>query len=459
MDIGNIIFVVLLLAAAGLFAKNAAFIVSNIRLGRPLDRTDRKAERWKLMARVALGQSKMVVRPVAGILHIFVYLGFVIINIEILEIVLDGIFGTHRLFAPLIGDAAYHVFINTFEVLALLVLIGCVVFLIRRNIVGISRFKKSEMKAWPTTDANLILIFEILLMAAFLVMNAADSVLMQYATFDPEAFTTDLQHYAVLTGHEGFLVSQWITGLLPDNPHSLASIERFAWWFHIIGIFAFLNYLPYSKHFHIILAFPNVWYANLEPKGKFTNLQSVTDEVKLMMDPDADPYATPAADEAEGESAEPERFGAKDVRDLTWKNLMDAYTCTECGRCTDECPANITGKLLSPRKIMMDTRDRLVEVGTNIKKHGKDYDDGKSLLGDYITEEELWACTTCNACVQACPVNIDPLSIIVDLRRYLIMEESKSPEPITAMFNNIENNAAPWAFPAADRGKWIEENE
>lgn len=459
MDIGNIIFVVLLLAAAGLFAKNAAFIVSNIRLGRPINRTDRKAERWKLMARVALGQSKMVVRPIAGLLHIFVYAGFVIINIEILEIVLDGIFGTHRLFAPLIGNAAYHVFINIFEVLALLVLVGCVVFLIRRNIIHISRFKKREMKAWPTTDANLILIFEILLMAAFLIMNASDSVLMQYATSNPDAFPADLQHYAVLTGHNGFLVSQWITGFLPDNEYSLASIERFAWWFHIIGILAFLNYLPYSKHFHIILAFPNVWYANLEPKGKFTNLQSVTDEVKLMMDPDADPYATPAPDEASGEPAEPERFGAKDVRDLTWKNLMDAYTCTECGRCTDECPANITGKLLSPRKIMMDTRDRLVEVGTNIKKHGKDHDDGKSLLGDYITEEELWACTTCNACVQACPVNIDPLSIIVDLRRYLIMEESKSPEPITAMFNNIENNAAPWAFPAADRGKWIEENE
>lgn len=459
MDIGNIVFIVLLLAAAALFAKNAAFIVSNIRLGRPLKRTDRKAERWKLMARVALGQSKMVVRPVAGILHIFVYLGFVIINVEILEIVLDGIFGTHRLFAPLIGQGAYHIFINSFEVLALLVLLGCVVFLIRRNIVGIKRFKKREMKAWPTTDANLILIFEILLMAAFLVMNAADSVLMQYATLHPETFPDDLHHYAVLTGHNGFLVSEWITGFLPDNAYSLASIERFAWWFHIVGILAFLNYLPYSKHFHIILAFPNVWYANLEPQGKFTNLKSVTDEVKLMLDPDADPYATPAPEEDGGEPSEPERFGVKDVRDLTWKNLMDAYTCTECGRCTDECPANITGKLLSPRKVMMDTRDRLVEVGKNIKKHGKDYDDGKSLLGDYITEEELWACTTCNACVQACPVNIDPLVIIMDLRRYLIMEESKSPEPITAMFNNIENNAAPWAFPAADRGKWIEENE
>lgn len=451
MSVANIIFVVLLLAAGGLFARNVSKIVRNIRLGRDLKRNDQPGKRWALMTRVALGQSKMVVRPVAGLMHIFVYVGFVIINIEILEIVLDGIVGTHRLFVPLLGANLYHVFINTFEVLAFLVLFGCVIFLIRRNALAISRFHKREMANWPTLDANLILIFEILLMGAFLTMNAADSVLMQFADLDylPE----DLSKYATLAGHDGFLVSQWITGFLPDDPHQLATIERGMWWFHIVGIFAFLNYLPYSKHFHILLAFPNVWYANLEDKGRFKNNEAVTNEVKLMLDPSADPYAAPAAD-----APPPERFGAKDVQDLSWKSLMDAYTCTECGRCTDECPANQTGKLLSPRKIMMDTRDRLEEVGKNIDKHGKEHDDGKSLLRDYISEEELWACTTCNACVQACPVNIDPLNIIMDLRKFLIMEESKSPESITAMFNNVENNGAPWAFSQADRAKWIEEN-
>lgn len=403
------------------------------------------------MTRVALGQSKMVVRPVAGLMHIFVYVGFVIINIEILEIVLDGIFGTHRLFAPLVGDGLYHFLINSFEVLALLVIIGCVVFLIRRNLMRLSRFHKREMKKWPTTDANLILIFEILLMGAFLTMNAADSVLMQAA--NEGNLPSDLGHYAVLAGHDGFIISKWLTGILPTGFGELATIERAAWWFHIVGIFGFANYLPYSKHFHIILAFPNVWYSNLKEKGQFSNNEAVTNEVKLMMDPEADPYAAPAED-----APPPERFGAKDVTDLSWKSLMDAYSCTECGRCTDECPANITGKLLSPRKIMMDTRDRLEVVGENVAKHGKDHDDGKSLLYDHITEEELWACTTCNACVQACPVNIDPLTIIVDLRRFLIMEESKSPESITAMFNNVENNGAPWAFAQADRAKWTEEN-
>lgn len=447
MSIPNIIFIVLFIAAIALFWKNVARIVRNIRLGRDLKRTDQPMLRWKTMGRVALGQTKMVVRPVAGLMHIFVYVGFVIINIEILEIILDGIFGTHRLFAPMLGSAFYHVFIDIFEVLALLVLLGCVIFLIRRNILNIRRFKKREMTSWPTTDANLILIFEILLMGAFLTMNAADSELMQQISL-PD----DLSKYAVLAGHEGFIISQWITGLLPDDLLQLATIERFAWWFHIVGILAFLNYLPYSKHFHIILAFPNVWYSNLDQKGKFKNNEAVTNEVKLMLDPSADPYAAPAED-----APPPERFGAKDVQDLTWKSLMDAYTCTECGRCTDECPANQTGKLLSPRKIMMDTRDRLEEVGKNIEKQGKEHDDGKSLLRDYISEEELWACTTCNACVQACPVNIDPLVIIMDLRKFLIMEESKSPESITAMFNNVENNGAPWAFAQADRAKWMEE--
>lgn len=451
MATGSIIFIVLLLAAGLLFGMNVNKIVRNIRLGKDLDRTDKKGERWKTMARVALGQSKMTVRPVAAIMHLFVYLGFLIINIEVLEIVLDGILGTHRLFTSVLGYDLYHLFINTFEVFALLVLVGCVVFLVRRNVLHISRFRKPEMKKWPSADANIILVVEILLMGAFLLMNAADSVLMEFAHLI--TLPEDLAHYEVLPGHNGFLISQWITGPLPNDPYQLAAIERGAWWFHIIGIFAFLNYLPYSKHFHILLAFPNTWYSNLEKKGRFTNNPAVTREVKLMMDPEADPFAAPAPD-----APAPDRFGAKDVTDLTWKSLMDAYTCTECGRCTDECPANQTGKLLSPRKIMMDTRDRLVEVGKNIDKHGKDYDDGKSLLRDYISEEELWACTTCNACVQACPVNIDPLTIIVDLRRFLIMEESKSPESITAMFNNVENNGAPWAFSQADRAKWIEEN-
>jgi len=451
MGIANIVFIVLLLLAGALFSKNVWRIVRNIRLGRALKRNDQPAKRWKLMAKVALGQSKMVVRPVAGLMHLFVYVGFVIINVEILEIVLDGIFGTHRLFAPILGNTLYYFLINSFEILALLVIVGCVVFLIRRNIMKLSRFHKSEMTSWPKTDANLILIFEILLMGAFLTMNAADSVLMQYA--DLGGLPDDLMHYASLAGHDGFVVSQWITGLLPDAANQLVTIERFAWWFHIVGIFAFANYLPYSKHFHILLAFPNVWYSNLNNKGQFNNIEAVTNEVSMMLDPSADPYAAPAED-----APPPERFGAKDVTDLSWKSLMDAYTCTECGRCTDECPANITGKLLSPRKIMMDTRDRLEEVGDQIAKNGKDFDDGKSLLRDYITEEELWACTTCNACVEACPVNIDPLTIIVDLRRFLIMEESKSPESITAMFNNTENNGAPWAFSQADRAKWIEEN-
>jgi len=451
MGISNIIFIILLIAAGALFGRNLMRIVSNIRLGRKLNRNDRPAERWMLMAKVALGQSKMVVRPIAGILHIFVYLGFVIINIELLEIVTDGIFGTHRAFSSVLGANLYNFIINFFEVLALLVLAGCVIFLVRRNVLKLSRFHKPEMKSWPLLDANIILVFEIVLMTAFLTMNAADSVLMQFSAV--VSLPEGLEHYTNAAAKDGFIVSQWITGLLPDNPYHLAMIERASWWFHIVGIFIFLNYIPFSKHFHILMAFPNVWYANLKPKGQFNNIEAVTNEVKLMLDPAADPYAAPPAD-----AGVPEKFGAKDVTDLTWKSLMDAYTCTECGRCTSECPANQTGKLLSPRKIMMDTRDRLEEVAAAKRKNGADFEDGKSLLRDYITEEELWACTTCNACVEACPVNIDPLTIIVDLRRFLIMEESKSPESITSMFNNVENNGAPWAFAQADRANWINEN-
>jgi len=436
--ISSIIFIALLLAASLLFAKNVKTIIRNIKLGKELDRSDRKGERFKLMAKVALGQSKMVVRPVAGLLHILVYVGFIIINIEVLEIVLDGILGEHRLFSFL--GSLYYFLIASFEILALLVLVSCVIFLIRRNVIRIKRFSGVEMTAWPKSDANYILITEVLLMSAFLFMNAADLALQNLGS----------EHY-VMVG--SFPVSGILVSLVESmSEGNLILLERSLWWFHIVGIFAFLNYLPYSKHFHILLAFPNVFYSKLEPKGQLDNMAAVKKEVELMFDPAADPYAAPA--EPQGE---PSRFGAKDVTDLTWKQLMDSYTCTECGRCTDVCPANQTGKLLSPRKIMMDTRDRLTEVGKGIDKNGKDFNDGKSLLRDYITEEELLACTSCNACVEACPVNNDPLSVIVDLRRYLIMEESKSPAEWAGIFTNIENNGAPWQFAQADRLKWKDE--
>ncbi len=438
MMISSIIFIALLLAASLLFAKNVKTIIRNIKLGKELDRSDRKKERFMLTAKVALGQSKMVVRPVSGLLHILVYVGFVIINIEVMEIVLDGILGEHRLFSFL--GSFYYFLIASFEILALLVLVACVIFLIRRNIIRIKRFSGVEMTAWPKSDANYILITEVLLMSAFLFMNAADLALQNLGS----------EHY-VMVGT--FPVSGILVSFVESmSEGSLIMLERSLWWFHIVGIFAFLNYLPYSKHFHILLAFPNVFYSKLEPKGQLDNMAAVKKEVELMFDPAADPYAAPA--EPQGE---PSRFGAKDVTDLTWKQLMDSYTCTECGRCTDVCPANQTGKLLSPRKIMMDTRDRLTEVGKGIDKNGKDFTDGKSLLRDYISEEELLACTSCNACTDACPVNNDPLSVIVDLRRYLIMEESKSPAEWSGIFTNIENNGAPWQFAQADRLKWKDE--
>lgn len=425
--IGQIIFSVILLVALGLAAFNARKIIRNIRLGRSEDRSDRPADRIKTMLLVAFGQKKMFKRPFAALLHLFVYLGFVIINIEMLEIVIDGVFGTHRIFAEL--GSLYNFLIAAFEWLALSVLLGCVIFLTRRNIARIRRFFGKEMTAWPRTDANLILTAEILLMAAFLFMNAADQ---------------KLQAAGVYVQAGSFPVSSWLTGLLPDSVETLVFIERFTWWFHIIGVLAFLNYLPYSKHLHILLAFPNTYYSNLNPKGKFTNMQSVANEVKAMLDPSFTPEVV------EG----PLRFGAKDIQDLTWKNLMEAYTCTECGRCTSVCPANITGKILSPRKIMMDTRDRMVEVGKNIDHNKTFQEDGKSLLDTYITREEIWACTSCNACVEACPVNINPLEIITELRRYAVMEESQAPASINAMFGNIENNGAPWKYAQADRANW-----
>ncbi|MAO46773.1 MAG: Fe-S oxidoreductase [Crocinitomicaceae bacterium] len=440
--VDKMIFGALLLVAGFLFTKRILFIKRNILLGKDEDRSDRKSERWMTMALVALGQSKMVARPVAGILHILVYLGFIIINIEMLEIVIDGLTGSHRAFAGL--GSLYTVLIASFEVLALLVLVACAIFLVRRHVIAIARFKSPEMGGWPSLDATIILVAEILLMSAFLTMNAADAI----------AMAENLDHYeGIVVSESAFPISSIIAGLLDGvSDSNIVLIERFCWWFHIAGVLSFLVYVPYSKHFHIFLAFPNTYYSNLEEKGRLDNMASVKKEVDLMMDPNVDPYTATA----EGESEEPPRFGVKDANDLSWKQLMEAYSCTECGRCTSECPANTTGKLLSPRKIMMDSRDRIEEIGKNIDANGGEFKpDGKSLVGSYITEEELWACTSCQACVEACPINISPMGIILDMRRSLIMEESKSPEPITSMFNNIENNGAPWAFPAATRGDWI----
>lgn len=430
--ISQIIFILLFVFALALFGNNALKIYKNIQLGKPDDRSDRKQERLKNMLLVAFGQKKMFKKPFVALLHLFVYVGFVIINIEMLEIVIDGIAGTHRVFGFLGGF--YDFLIFSFEILSGLVILGCAIFLIRRNIGKVKRLSSSELNNWPKTDANLILIFEILLMGAFLTMNAADFKLQQ------------LGHAAYPTVGS-FPISQYIARWLPAEINSLVGIERTAWWFHILGVLAFLNYLPISKHLHILLAFPNTYYADLKPKGKFDNMSSVTAEVKAMLDPSA---PTPETDPNL-------RFGAKDIHDLTWKNLLDAYTCTECGRCTAACPANITGKLLSPRKIMMDTRDRAHEVGQNVRKNGEFVDDGKALLDTYITREEIWACTSCNACIEECPVNINPLEIIMNLRQYAVMEESKAPASLNNMFSNIENNGAPWQYAQADRANWTNE--
>ena len=432
----NIIFALLLLSGIGYFAKNIKTLIRNIKLGRQVNISDNKAQRFKNMAKIALGQSKMVVRPIAGILHIIVYIGFVIINIEVLEIIIDGLFGTHRVGLKFLPTSVYGFLIGSFEVLAVLVLVAVIVFWIRRNVINLKRFLSAEMKGWPKSDGNIILYFEVVLMCLFLIMNATDTTFQQL--------------------NAGNIVSQYIAPLFSGfSKTTLHIIERSAWWIHIAGILVFLNYLYYSKHLHILLAFPNTYFGKLTPKGQFNNLESVTKEVQLMMDPNADPFAAPAEDASEDE---PEKFGASDVTDLNVIQLLNAYTCTECGRCTSECPANQTGKKLSPRKIMMDTRDRLVEVGKNIDANaGKFVDDGKQLLGDYITKEELWACTTCNACVEACPVSIDPLSIIMEMRRYLVMEESAAPIELNTMMTNIENNGAPWPYNQQDRLNWVNE--
>ncbi len=432
--IPNILFALALIAGVGFFAKNVKKLMRNIKLGQDVDVSDKKSERWRNMAMIALGQSKMVKRPIAGFLHVIVYVGFIIINIEVLEIIIDGLFGTHRIFSSI--GSLYGVLIGSFEILAVLVLVSVIVFWIRRNIIKIKRFWKSEMTAWPKNDANYILYFEMVLMTLFLVMNATD---IPFQNMD-----------------SGNVISQFIAPWFSSLPETtLHIIERSAWWLHILGILVFLNYLYYSKHLHILLAFPNTYYGSVKPKGQFSNLESVTKEVKMMMDPNVDPFAAPP----EGaENAVPAKFGASDVQDLNWVQLLNAYTCTECGRCTSECPANLTGKKLSPRKIMMDTRDRLEEVGKNIDANNGEFkEDGKQLLDDYITREELWACTSCNACVEACPVSIDPLSIIMDMRRYLVMEQSAAPVELNNMMTNIENNGAPWPYNQMDRLNWKNE--
>jgi heterodisulfide reductase subunit C len=435
----QILFILISIVSVFFFSKKVKEISRNIKLGRDENLNDNPSQRWKNLLLLAFGQKKMFRNPLVAVMHFFVYAGFIIINIEVLEIVLDGILGTHRLFAHTLGGF-YTFLINCFEVLALLVLVACLIFLVRRNIIKLKRFVSKDLDGWPRTDANYILITEVVLMSLFLLLNASDSLLQ----------ARGVEHYtAHPTGN--FVISQYLQPIINGISNSgLEMLERGCWWLHIVGIFAFLNYLPYSKHLHIVLAFPNAYFARLKPMGEMDNMESIQKEVLYAMQPE---LAPPAG----GEQATPQKFGAKDVMDLSWKNLMDAYSCTECGRCSTACPANQTGKLLSPRKIMMDTRDRLEVVGKNINENKAFKEDGKSLLHDYISVEELRACTTCNACVQECPVSISPLDIIVQLRRYLVMEESNTPQEWAAMFSNVENNFAPWKFSPDERDKWVEE--
>lgn len=436
--IPQLLFVIAFGIANYFLFKNITRIRKNILLGKDIDRSDRRSERLKMMILTAFGQKKMFKKPLPALLHLFVYLGFLIVNIEMLEIAIDGIFGTHRVFAPFLGSF-YPVLINIFEFFAIMVILTCAIFLVRRNIVKVNRFNGIEMTRKPKIDANVILVTEILLMIAFLTMNAADANLQALGS----------SHYFA-TGDFFFsgLLKNLVAGM---SETSLVVLERVCWWFHILGVLTFANYVFWdSKHLHIFLAFPNTYFSKLDPAGKFTNMPEVTHEVKLMLNlPVDNPENPPVAG----------KFGAKDVNDLTWKNILEAYTCTECGRCTQQCPANITGKKLSPRKIMMNTRTRAEELGLGIEKQGKEFSDNKSLLGDYITEEEILACTTCNACVEACPVNIDPVDIILQLRRYKIMEQSQMPQSWQMMTSNIENNFAPWKFSPADRFNWADKVE
>lgn len=434
----QIAFVLLAGVAIQLFARKLMDIRRNILLGKEEDFSDRKPERWRNLILLALGQKKMFRNPLVAFMHLVIYAGFIIINLEVLEIFLDGVLGTHRLFARY--SPKYYVYlINGFELLAVAVIAVCLIFLARRNIIRLKRFASKDLNGWPRSDANLILITEIILMSLFLCMNASDTLLQK-------RFYPGFQAHP--TGN--FIFSSMLQPLLNGmSSSSLAVFERVSWWLHILGIFAFLNYLPWSKHLHILLAFPNAYYARLDAQGKMSNMPEIQLEVLYAMQPETAP-ATEAGDA-------PKKFGARDVFDLSWRNLLDAYSCTECGRCSAACPANQTGKLLSPRKIMMDTRDRLEVVGQNINLNGEFKEDGKSLLRDHISEEELRACTTCNACVAECPVSISPMDIILQMRRYLVMEESNAPQEWTMMFGNVENNFAPWKFAPADRAKWTEE--
>ncbi len=435
--IQQIVFILAVVIAVGLFSRNIRRIRRNILLGKDEDYSGEPGRRWKNVLLLAFGQKKMFRNPLVAVMHFVIYAGFIIINVEVLEIMLDGLLGKHRLFAQPLGGL-YLYLINGFELLAIGVLIFCVVFLCRRNILKLRRFMSHDLDGWPRSDANYILLTEILLMALFLTMNAADTVLR----------SRGYGHYAgELTGD--FTISRWLLPLLSGmGTHSLVILERTCWWMHILGILAFLNYLPWSKHLHILLAFPNAYYARLAPEGKLRNMPDIQQEVLYAMQPETAPPAP-----AEGAAPPVHHFGAKDVTDLSWRNLLDAYSCTECGRCTAACPANQTGKLLSPRKIMMDTRDRLEEVGRNIDANGEFKDDGRNLLS-YISVEELRACTTCNACVEECPVSISPLEIIVEMRRALIMEDSSAPPEWNTLFGNVENNFAPWKFSPDDRDQW-----
>ena len=439
----NIIFAIVLIIGVGFFVKNVKKIIRNIKLGQKVNRTDNASARWKNMALIALGQKKMFTRPIPAILHFTLYAAFIITQIELLEIIVDGLFGTHRFFKT--GLGGFYTFLISFiEILSLLALMATLAFLSRRNLLKLPRFTKAEMLGWPTKDANLILIMEIVLVTCIFTMNGTDEVL----------YLLGKSHYEGI-GSFNFSISQHLGPALFGgmSESTLHILERVGWWGHLVMVIAFLNYLYFSKHLHILLAFPNTYFADLNAKGKFDNLESVTNEVKLMMDPNADPFAAPA-----NPDAVPAKFGASDVQDLNWVQLLNAYTCTECGRCTSSCPANTTGKKLSPRKIMMDTRDRLEEVGKNIDANkGIFIPDNKSLLNDYITPEELWACTSCNACVEECPINISPLSIIMDMRRYLVMEQSAAPMELNAVMTNIENNGAPWQYNQQDRLNWRNE--
>jgi heterodisulfide reductase subunit C len=434
--IQQILFIIAAVFAIGLFTKNIRRIRRNILLGKDEPYDDHPGERWKNVLLLAFGQKKMFKKPFVAIMHFLIYAGFIIINIEVLEIGIDGVFGTHRLFSAWMGSL-YPLLINAFEILAIAVLIACITFLARRNILKLKRFLSHDLDGWPRSDANIILIIEIVLMTLFLTMNASDTLLQQR---DTGIISENL------TGN--FVFSEYLHPLLNGfSNEGLVAIERTCWWLHILGIFFFLNYVPYSKHLHILLAFPNAYYTRLKPPGKMHNMPAIQNEVLYAMQPEKAPT----------DAAPPEKFGAKDIMDLSWRNLMDAYSCTECGRCSAACPATQTGKKLSPRKIMMDTRDRAEEVGKNIQVNGEFKDDGKTLLHNYISVEELRACTTCNACVEECPVSISPLEIILELRRSLVMEESNAPQEWNAMFSNVENNFAPWKFSPDDRDKWAEE--